>query len=442
MTGGSATARIREYVAVLRGMGLTEPAIAEAHGGRERPEGSLVSYLESELPDTDEQTLHESLLDAVANSPRGIDAPPEYWNHAPEVHMGELLAPYGCTLSLDPANDADTLAEGRFAIRLTDAADAEYWTRFEYPESPLGEDNYPALVDTVDDDLLSAAGLTVVRLTSTTARWRFAMMTTEQLSALQERYGERLEIFGAPLLSADQPEAFDSEVPPVPSWYDTSETEDSDDGELSIEVPETESLDDVDAEGVEIEFDDMGSSAESIVEAVEHGGGGAGSTAAVTGDADVEASDDQIESVFGDLSDVSLEAEEPEPASQPSTNGAVAIDGGTATAGSEADEPMDDLFTELERDLADAEPETGEHASGGHDAEISELVDDPDPAPGSRRADVSDLVADTDPEYTLNDPGEEHSHAHGGTARGGRSGSESELASELFDGLARDRRST
>ncbi|GAB3682342.1 hypothetical protein GCM10028857_08010 [Salinarchaeum chitinilyticum] len=370
----SSTERIEEYVAVLRGIGLTESAIVDAHGDRERPDGPLDAYLADVLPGTEDAELNDALGDAIADSARGIDAPAEYWNHAPEVHLDELLAPYGCSVEIHPSKLADTLAEGKFVVRLTDAEGTEFWTRFDYPDSELGSDNYPALLHHVEEQLLAPAGLRIVRLVAPRGRWRFAMMSIDQLSALENRYGERLRIFGAPLLAADQPSAFANEHPPVPGWYDATDAEEpASDAELSLDVPATESLDDLEPSDAELGFD-AEESPESILESVEGDDAGSGTTAAATGD-DVEASDDQVQSVFGDLSDVSLDPEDPDP--EPaggSGGGTLAIDGGATTA-TDADDPMDDLFDELKRDIADTEPETGENADAGREASVADLVE-------------------------------------------------------------------
>src|SRR6056297_2687067 len=324
----SSTERLQEYVAVLRGIGLTESAIVDAHGDRERPDDSLTAYLAETLPGTEEMDLHDALGDAIAGSARGIDAPAEYWNHAPEVHLDELLTPYGCSITIQPSQWADTLAEGKFIVRLTDANGTAYWTRFEYPESDLGSDNYPALLHHVEEQLLAPAGLHVVRLVAPRGRWRFAMMSDDQLSALRRRYGERLGIFGSPLLAADQPSAFATDDPPVPRWYDaTDPDEETGEGDLALDVPSTESLEELEPSEAEIELDE---SPESIIESVEGTDADAGRTTSSVADSDVEASDDQVQSVFGDLSDVSLEPEEPDP--EPATNGSgggtLAVDGG------------------------------------------------------------------------------------------------------------------
>ncbi|AGM99983.1 hypothetical protein L593_00145 [Salinarchaeum sp. Harcht-Bsk1] len=386
---------MQEYVAVLRGIGLTESAIVDAHGDRERPDGPLQSYPAETLPGTDELELHDALGDAIAASARGIDAPAEYWNHAPEVHLDELLAPYDCSITIQPSQWADTLADGKFIVRLRDANGTEFWTRFEYPDSDLGSDNYPALLHHVEEQLLAPAGLRIVRLVAPRGRWRFAMMSVEQLAALRNRYGERLRIFGAPLLAADQPPAFANEHPPVPRWYDADEdVEPASDDDLSLDVPATESLDDLEPSDADLELDE---SPETIIESVENADAGSGTTGSVTADADVEASDDQVESVFGDLSDVSLEPEDPdpEPTTGGSSGGTLAIDGGAAAA-TGADDPIDDLFDEMKRDIADSEVETGENADAGNDASIADLVENVEESPraNDERDDVPQDAAD------------------------------------------------
>jgi len=401
--------RLEEYVAILRGIGLRESAIVDAHGDREQPDGSLLGYLADELDDTSEPGLHDAIGDAIAASARGIDAPAEYWNHAPEVHLDELLAPYGCTVTIEPTKRADTLAEGKLIVRLTDARGTEFWTRFEYPDSELGSDNYPALLHHVEEQLLAPAGLRIVRLVGPRGRWRFAMMSVEQLAALRDRYGERLRIFGAPLLAADQPPAFANEHPPVPTWYDSKTDSDAEeDGEISLDVPATESLEDLEPSDAELDLED---SPETIIESLEEGDAGSGTTATATAGSDVEASDDQVQDVFGDLSDVSLEPEEPDPeptGTSGGSGGTLAIDGG-ATAATDADDPMDDLFDELKRDIADSEPETGENADAGREANVADLVEsvEENASGADERDDVPQDAADLTASELFSSLGEE-----------------------------------
>lgn len=429
MTGRSARERLEEYVAVLRGVGLTESAVAALHGDDAWSGGDLVGALADELGPVGERELHAGLADALATSPRGVDAPQEYWNHAPEVHLVELLSPYGCSVSLEPAKDADTLAEGALAVRLTDAAGRTYWTRFEYPDSDLGTDNYPALVHHVEQHLLGGTGLRIVRLSAPAGRWRFALLTGAQLAALRDRYGERVTVFGEPLLAAEQPEAFDSQVPPIPPGYEPAPDPEPASGGRSLDRGEVESLDELDEPvgadpgSIDLGFDDGDPSPDAIVETVQDSGAGAASTAAVTGGDDVEASDDDLESVFGDLSAVSLEPETPGPegadeqTAASDAGDAVALDGSAAT--DDAD-PLDDLFEEIKRDVAGSKPTTGAEADAGTETTISDLVT------GAATDDATggDASAADRPTDALDDVPQ---------------GAADLTASELFDSLDRDR---
>lgn len=365
---------------MLRGIGLTEGAIADAHGLPDA-DGDLTARLCEHLgPDADRWS---ALTDAIAASPRGIDVPLSYWNHAPEVHLDDLLAPYGCSVRIEPARRAATLADGRIVVRLTDASGREYWTQFEYPDSPLAEDNYPALLAHVESELLADTGLTFVRLQAPPARWRFALLTRAQLDALRSRYGDRIDVFGAPLLATHQLEAFQTDDPPVPPAYEP--TEDPPSARATADVGALDrgpvaSFDDVEAEETDdeivLQFDDEPETPEQIVQTVQEADAGSGSTAAATGGG-VEASDDELESVFGDLSGVALEPREPDPA-QPADGGGdpVSIDGGTVTdAGEDDAEPLDDLFDAIKRDVADSDPTVDETAEPRDEPSVSDLVD-------------------------------------------------------------------
>lgn len=403
MTGRSGRGRVAEYLAVLRGFGLAESAIAAAHDAAGRSGDELVEHLASELGDADDSALHASLREALATSPRGVDAPLEYWNHAPEVHLEALLAPYGCSVRVEPARDADALADGTLAIRLTDADGRTYWTRFAYPDSDLGTDNYPALLHHVERTLLDGTGLRFVRLAAPSGRWWFAMVTEAQLGALRDRYGERVEVFGSPLLAADQLSAFDTQVPPIPPGYEPT-LDDVDASGPSLEPVSADSLEelreDVESGGIDLD-DGPDPSAESVVQSVRQAGAGSGSTAAVSGGDAVEATDAEVESVLGDLSDVDLE---PEPQRDAETEEPAALDG-SADEHAPADDvdPLEGCFEELRREIAGTEPTTGEEADAGRETSVSDLLEgaagddaasrDPDP-PGDAEDDVPRDAAD------------------------------------------------
>lgn len=417
MAGRAGSGSVSEYVAVLRGMGLTEAAIADAHDVAPSEE-DLVQRLSERLDGDHAPDYWTALTDAIVASPRGIDVPLSYWNHAPEVHLEELLRPYGCAVEIEPSRRANSLAEGRFVVRLTDASGGEYWTRFEYPESPLTEDNYPALLAHVERELLAGTGLRFVRLQAPPARWRFAMLTQAQLDALRNRYGDRIDVFGAPLLSTHQLEPFVSEDPPVPPAYEPDDGPAADaagssvvtaagGAESIVDRRPGVSFDDLEAdqrnEDIVLQFDDEPESPDQLVETVQEADAGSGSTAAASGGEVVEASDDELESVFGDLSEVTLDPEEPDPSSPVRTSD------DSVSLGSESDteapddevDPLDDLFDSIKRDVADSDP-TARRSPDSEEPTVSELVDGVAPDEG-----VAQQTSESaDPERNDGTPGD------------------------------------
>lgn len=415
--------RLREYVTVVRGIGLTETAVRAAHGGTDDTSASLVRWLATEFDRLEEQTLHERLVETIVQSPRGIDAPAQYWNHAPEVHLETVLDPYDCRVSIEPARGVTSLSDGQYVIRFTDASGQQFWTRFEYPDSPLGTDNYPAIVTAIEETFLSCADLTIVRLQETRARrWQFALLTDPQLEALQRRYGDRVSVFGEPLLHEDQPEAFDTDSPPVPEWYDPSDESSADPEDEGVddrptvsspELPDTAELDEFDPDDVEVAFD---ADADDPLAIVDEADGHDPSTLPGASDLDavIEADDDEIESALSDLSDVSLDPE-PEPPSNAAEPDPTGVE--TTGIGTDGDEVLDTAFEELERDIVDAGAETGHAITVEADPDIAELTGlDP---------------ADTD---TGASEGETETEA-GIAARGPSEGSRGSMASELFSEL-------
>jgi len=422
MSGRSASELLGEYALVLRGIGLTEVAIARLHGAPEPADGeSIERVLARRLEQApSEEQLFARLGKTIVDSERGIDAPATYWNSAPEVHLNELLAPYGCEVSFEPTRRADSLADGQFNVHVTDAAGTRYHTRYEYPESTLGDDNYPALLYGIEEDLLSAAGLTFVRLRSPEQRWRFMMLTVDQLDALQRRYGERIEVFGEPLLASLQPEDFvEMDPTPVPDWYEPA-IEATDSGPDLDHLVADDDFDDVAVEAGAAEpagdsFDDLETD-EEIVQAVQPETPGARTTGGTTAPegTDVEASDNELQSVFGDLSEVSLEkATDGGPAAATADVDSMSLDRSEGTApetpeSPESPDPMDQLFEELEREVAAERPDAGEQQDAD-DATIAELVERVEEATDERSTvdepEPSEDVTSVSPEEFPDAPG-------------------------------------
>lgn len=137
--------------------------------------------------------------DTLVASDRGVDAPARYWANAPEVHLDALFVPFGCRVTVEWRR-ADTRR-----IVLEDAAGTEFRATLTYPETPLGRDNYPALLDAVNRELLAGTGVELVLLDGPCERWQFALGERAALDKLRCRYGEAVQFGSRGLLAEHQP---------------------------------------------------------------------------------------------------------------------------------------------------------------------------------------------------------------------------------------------
>ncbi|WP_267639376.1 hypothetical protein [Haloarchaeobius amylolyticus] len=199
MTDRDRSDRLAEYVAVLRGFGLSDADICARHGLDPDDGADLVDRLDEPLETATEQSLYEHTHDAIAGSARGIDADREAEDHVPA--LAAVLDEQGWDLAVeDQGEDEDSL---ELTVTGSDG-DARSGT-FSYPDHPLGAGNLPALAHAVGS-LLN--GQTFVLLTEKDGRWRLVLLPEDDLDALRGDYGERIRVFRRPLLAADQPADF------------------------------------------------------------------------------------------------------------------------------------------------------------------------------------------------------------------------------------------
>ena len=186
------------YATVLRGFGLTRSELPPPHDGEGEvtPEGVGRDLVAAGTTDP-----YERLVQSIAHSEHGVAAPRHYWSEAPAQHLATPLSAFGYEFGLKtkPDGDGRTVA----AVLRTDATTQR--TTFTYPDDGDGADTYPALVHAIEERLLPAAGPTFVRLADDGDAWRFALVERWRLAELQERFGDRIEVFGDPLLAAYQP---------------------------------------------------------------------------------------------------------------------------------------------------------------------------------------------------------------------------------------------
>jgi hypothetical protein len=349
MTRAPSSDLLTQYVTLLREFGLPREEIRALHAEEDaEADAPLRELVARRVAETTREVLFASLVETLTQSRRGVSATASYWNYAPEVHLNEVLEPYGCSVTFrDTAHDGGA----EFEIELEDSSGAVHLMQFEYPETALGDDNLPALMEAVERELLADTGLTFVLLTPVDRRWRIVLLESERLAELRRQYGARVEFAATPLLRDDQPPAFVSgdatEV--FPSIGET---------EAGTGRSPRESLGagrSADAAELLADGDPMADPDAVLGEPPEAVLSEASTDGARTGVDGVEASDQELKRVFGDLSDVSLDPTRSETAAALRADDPPTIELGSdavsADAGSDDEEPegLDGLFEELER---------------------------------------------------------------------------------------------
>lgn len=154
------------------------------------------------------------LRDILAASERGIDADAKYWNDMPQVHFADTLEAMDRSVEFSDASGDDLsvlLDDEMGAIDISVSGSDDRFaitTRFEYPETRLGTNNYPALVHAVNEELLRPLNLEYVMLKTSGRRWRFFLIESDRLAYLRRAHGddlEEMESFGEPLLESATP---------------------------------------------------------------------------------------------------------------------------------------------------------------------------------------------------------------------------------------------
>ncbi|MFW5937926.1 MAG: hypothetical protein ACOCSN_03200 [Halanaeroarchaeum sp.] len=343
----------------------------------------------------------------IAKGPRGIDAPAKYWDSALGLQLGSVFADVGATVEITDAEgvpiDESATAPEPFRIEITDAEGVTHGVTFAYPETPIGSDNYAAVVHALQRDLLDGTGFSLVSLTAPDRRWRFALVATADLERLQERYGDRISIGDHQVLADRHPAAYvpaggDGEVY-VPSWVDRPD--DGDDfPSLSVpddrEPPTTET--DVDAilDGLD-------------PDAIAAGNVDAGMEVATDGGVVVE----DFDAFVADLASAEpVTPESPRTPDWPAATdpngapdaGAMAVEPATGGSpgedGTDDDEGLDAVFDWIEREVArETADSTGrgdayENAEDVLAAEVFGSMNAPDDNPGVAEHAISAKTAD------------------------------------------------
>ncbi len=168
----------------------------------------------------------EFLGRTISTAPRGIDAPARYARETPWTALRTTFEALGWSFAVEdrsgrPVDNVATPA-GPFSVTVEDGAGRTRTATVEYPSTPLGRYNLPAVLAQVERGVLYGLDWEFVALSDGTDRWRFAPVRTEDLATLREAHGDRIAPFDRSVLARDGPAAYE---PPAdssvwPAWTD------------------------------------------------------------------------------------------------------------------------------------------------------------------------------------------------------------------------------
>lgn len=372
---------INACVEVLRGFGVTADHVRSEWDVSS--DATLRMAVRTALPAA--ETPAAFVRETLSGGPRGIDAPVEFWNNALQIQLEDIFTAVQSSVTVydsngDLLNEGD-LATGPFTIEVTDANGVRNDIVFEYPDTPLGDDNYPAVMHALNDQLLADTKHRFVRIEGPERRWRFALVQVEKLAALRERYGDRVAIDDEPILAAHQPVDF---VPvrgamDLPEWVKRHVSEDG--PAIDREAGDAETVQaavETDADSI-LDDDELAALVDGEGEVDAGHGTSAGADPASTDGGVVTES---FGSFVDDLGGVDAEEITPE---SPETQAAEPAD---RSAGSTEDAPLDlgqiedeqglgedleGVFGEMERDVATEDAGRDDETQ---DADLTAIDDD------------------------------------------------------------------
>ncbi|ELY91332.1 hypothetical protein C483_09841 [Natrialba hulunbeirensis JCM 10989] len=232
---------------VLGSFGVTAAEIRSSrHAGGETSEASevnenhkdddLASALATELESGRNRTA--VLRQLITESERGLTCSARYAQDALERELVAVFDAIGWSFHCEQLTAALRSAD-RLHLQATDYRGRQRETTVEYPSTPLGTDNLPAILQAINASILAGTDAQFVLLSTGVDRWRAALVKASALESLRDRYGERIDIGvdGEPLLPEhgvaayvpDESGGDSSTVPdgegPWPDWAEGRERE-------------------------------------------------------------------------------------------------------------------------------------------------------------------------------------------------------------------------
>ncbi|WP_126664213.1 hypothetical protein [Haloterrigena salifodinae] len=180
-------------------------------------ERSLESILSDVLADARDRTA--TVRQLVCRSDRGLTCSARYAQRALGRELEAVFDAINWSFEWTRTGPVEN-GRDRLELAATDPNSRERAATVAYPQTPLADDNLPAVLRVVDERLLAGTDATLVLLSAGVDRWRAALVEEEELEALRDRYGERISAFDRPLLpehdfAAYVPEDPDDELDPA-----------------------------------------------------------------------------------------------------------------------------------------------------------------------------------------------------------------------------------
>ncbi|WP_222916022.1 hypothetical protein [Natrinema sp. SYSU A 869] len=172
---------------ILGAFGVTATDVRRNTSGDDTLEAALANTLATGV---DRTTV---LRRTIAQSDRGLACAARYSRADLESELVAVFEAIGWSLEVSATRDG-------LALTATDPRSRVREATITSPETPLGTDNLPAVLRTIDDAILSGTDARFVLLSSGVDRWRAALVERSELERLRDRYGQRIEVVDRPLL--------------------------------------------------------------------------------------------------------------------------------------------------------------------------------------------------------------------------------------------------
>ncbi|ELY98182.1 hypothetical protein [Natrialba asiatica] len=224
---GNADALLR-CADVLGSFGVTAADVRSGRGGSAGDTGDLATALADELAAGKDRTA--VLCRTIAESERGLGCAARYAQDTLDRELAAVFDAIGWSFRCERIAAA-LRSDDRLHLRASDYQGRRRETTVEYPDTPLGTDNLPAILQAINASLLAGTDARFVLLSAGVDRWRAALVEEPELERLRERYGPRIDAVGTPLLPEyelgayvpDESTAYSSAIPsdgaaPWPDW--------------------------------------------------------------------------------------------------------------------------------------------------------------------------------------------------------------------------------